>query len=131
MLLNKEKNKIVYLGYYENKVVYVGYGSLSRASSLVENKHHSNAIVDSVEILGPYDKETAMLLESELIIQYNPKYNVNGVAIKENKLRKQRELTETTKNIIEDLKDGIKQTEIAIRYGVSRQHVSNIKSRHI
>lgn len=138
MLLTKEKSKIVYVGYKEHEIVYIGRGDLSRASLLLSERHHSEASPDKVEILGPYSYQESRDIESQMILKYKPKYNkycTENIDIKkyytyEKKPKSvSREPSPNVQMIIDDLQAGDKQVEIAKRYGVTRQYITNIKKR--
>jgi len=137
MILTKEKSKIVYVGYKENEIIYIGRGDIGRAGILINEKHHSEASPDKVEILGPYTYQESRDLESQMILKHKPKYNKNGTEIIDVKKyynyekKPKRGPSPNVQMIIDDLQAGDKQVEIAKRYAVSRQYVYNVKKRWV
>lgn len=137
MIFTAEATKIVYIAKTGGAVTYVGRGHVSRAISLIEQRgHHISGTFDEVEVLGPYTHDQSKLIEKSLIRKYQPPLNdyhnpdKRVVHISPNLSRGRPEgFTEKTQCIIDDINSGeLSQSEIARKYGVSRQRIHNLKN---
>ena len=139
MRLHKNKKTVVYVGFnHKDEPVYVGRGSLKRAGCLIFNtelhsvKTDEKFSIEYVDIHGPYTTEESIEKEKELVSLYRYDYNLYNIQLNyDNDRRYTEPSTELGKNILNELKEGkLTQSDIARKYGVSRQRVSQVKQTY-
>ena len=131
VIFTKTTNKCVYLGRIAGVVVYIGRGSVGRAAQLLEGGHHSGALIDQVEVLGPFTNQESCEVETNLITLHQPKYNIYGIHPGSKRLFDENKANPKTRAIIECLRRGDWLADIARKFDTSIQNVHIMKSRYV